>query len=248
MPLLEALAAGGVLGALGATGNVLGGIGASRRARRQRRRVRRLVAFAARQAEAESKRFEQTAAFQGVSKFYRQIFEQGVPDFLQTDFANRIRAAQAARGTAFGGAGAKQEALSLSMANLRARQESAQPYLQTALMPFQVRQSAFQQYLGETGLGRGVAAFGPSPLEVAAKGLSGFVGGFAGGFQAGLGGFGLPKTGGQQQQFSPAASPELSAPISQQQAMGSAIATGGITGAGGMMDPRAQNSLFGIFS
>ena len=180
------------LGALGgaglsAAGSIIGGVGASRRARRARRRVRRLVGFAEQQAEAEAKRIQESEEFQLARDFYLSYGREGVPAWMRDVAADQLRAASAARGVAYGGAGARQESLALTSMAERGRQAAAPALLQLAEAPLRFKEMAFQHYLGRTGLGMGVTKFGPDPLEIAGQALGAGVQGALGGAQIGLG-------------------------------------------------------------
>lgn len=183
-PILGGALAGG---GLSAAGSILGGVGASRRAKRARRRVRRLVGFAAQQAEAEAERIQQSEEFQLARDFYLSYGREGVPSWMQDIAADRLRTAGAARGVAYGGAGARQESLALTSMAERGRAAAAPALLQLAETPLRLKETAFQHFLGRTGLGMGVTNFGPDPLEIAGGALASGVQGALGGAQLGLG-------------------------------------------------------------
>jgi hypothetical protein len=185
--MVPMLIAGGIAGGMSAAGSVIGGMGASRRAKRVRRRVRRLVGWASKQAEAEAERIQASEEFQTARDFYLSYGKEGAPAWMSDIAADRMRAASAARGVAYGGAGAKHESLALTSLAERGRQQAMPALLQLAEAPLRYKEQAFQHYLGRTGLGMGVTTFGPNPLEMIGQSMGAFGQGFGAGAGMGLG-------------------------------------------------------------
>lgn len=171
------------LGGLSLAGGVIGGFGARREAAKQRKYMKRMLGWATQQAEEERTRFTESKGYRAAQEFYQSYLDEGPPEFLMRNYANRMRAAQAARGTAYGGAGALGESLNLALLTEQGRWQAAQ---QGAGL--EERASAMKlNALGQFGsLAIGAMPYmqpGPDPMSIAAQGLSSGVQGFAGGMK-----------------------------------------------------------------
>lgn len=183
-------------GALGFAGDLIGGIAAQKAQTRNRRRQRKAIRQARTFAEERIRELtgEGTLFAQGVD-FLRGTFGDAASSPLAQDFVKQIRAAQASRGTLFGGAAVAQEAGGLSAFSQQLR-ASLLPQLQSfSFAPEQLRQS--------------ILGF-EAPLRIAAKtggqfaptGANPFVSALQGGIAGGFGGtqLGFNLQGLQQQQ------------------------------------------------
>ncbi len=172
-PLLFGI--GGGLLSLG--GSLLSGLGSRSRARRARREFKK----AWRYAEQERARFEEQIA--PVRRFYEEYFQEQ-PRWMTETLRTQIRAAQEARGLAYGGQPAAWEAQALTSQLAAARAGAGSALVSLAQLPLQQMQTAFAmrsqqaQQLAETQ--------GPSPLELAGIGLANALQGVFGGAQIGL--------------------------------------------------------------
>lgn len=186
---------GGALigGLLGLAGGFLG----KRQATRARRRQRRAIAQADRiAAERVAQITGADTLFGRARSFLEDTFENAATSPLAEDFAKRIRAGQAARGTfGAGRLAASQEALQTSAFSQRLRQSLIPQAINVSFAPEQLRQSiaAFETprlIAAATGgqlAGVGPPNFGPGLL--------------ASTLQGGLGGFQIGQGISQAQQF-----------------------------------------------
>ena len=86
-------------------------------------------------------------AMNAYAGYLGDLFTKGIPDVAANEYAGRLRAAQAARGTAFGGAAETQEAILLTTLAEQGRQALLPQLQQFALLPNTLRQQNVQANL-----------------------------------------------------------------------------------------------------
>lgn len=189
----SAVPLGVVGGLLGLTGDLVGAIATNRAQTRNRRRQRKAIAEARTFTDERLAELLGTGTLfsQGVD-FLRGTFGEAADSPLAQDFVKQIRAAQAARGTLFGGAAVSTEASGLAAFSQNLRASLLPQLLSFSFAPEQLRQSilGFEAPLRVAArTGGALPGVGPAPTPVNpfVAALQGAIGGATGGFQVGLG-------------------------------------------------------------
>lgn len=140
--------------------------GQRREASRARRRVHRAVEWASYSAKKKAAEIFASRPWQERERYALGMFEQPVPDWMARETADAYRTAQAARGTAYGGAPAFQEAYGLTALAEQRRSQMYPELERLAMAPVTVPQTIFESYMSRSGIPYGTATMqGPSAIS-----------------------------------------------------------------------------------